>query len=189
LDDESTVDEIRARTDLDHQEVVNVLQGNRHATVEGLYRIASMLNVPAADLINPTKTVIQFYSVDGGRSTAISLGQEHGALAEMLADKQLMYAEGLDGSYAHLPVSAMVLFVNQFEVPLLNSLYLCESDLVRCVRRCVAVDTKNRVATMSNDAHDHNTLALDTVKFAKLKAVSSETLMILGRVVFSVVPH
>jgi transcriptional regulator with XRE-family HTH domain len=187
INDESTVLEICARTGLNHDEVSNVLLGNRQATVEGLYRIAAMLNVPAADLMNPSNTVIQCYSIDGGRCRTISLTPEDTKLIGLLSDLPLLYAEGLDGSYALLSKSTFVVFVNKYEVPVSDQLYLCESDSGRYVRRCVFTEASKHQAFMTDDIG--TPVSLSAMKYGKLGTVGPNTEVILGRVIFSITPY
>ncbi len=187
LDDEHTVLEISARTQLSQEEVSNVLMGTREATVEGLYRIASLLNVPPADLINPSNTVIQCYSIDGGRPRTLSLTYEDSALISHLAGLPILYADRLDGSYALLAKEATVIFLNKVEQPIVNSLYLCEKGNARYVRRCVFIDVTKGQAVLSDDAPP--TASVSKVFFGKLAQVGSDVEMILGRVVYSINSH
>ena len=73
LDDEASIIEICAHTKMSRRAVLDVLEGNESATVECVYRISAMLNVPAADLINPSNSVFTCYSIDGGRPRTLSL--------------------------------------------------------------------------------------------------------------------
>ena len=187
LNDESTVLEICARTALTRLEVTNVLEGNRDASIEALYRISAMLNIPAADLINPTNTVIQCYSIDGGRSRTISLTQDDRALIEHLGNLPLMYADGVDESYALIPKCAFVVFVNRFETPIANHLYLCESGINRYLRRCVGTEVNKHTAMMTDDFDGKGRMS--NIKYSKLSSIGQHTEMILGRVLYSITAH
>lgn len=187
LDDEQTVVEICARTELSHDEVTHVLEGSREATIEGLYRIANMLNVPPADLINPSNNVFQCYSIDGGRPRTLSLTQDDGKLINSLSDGDYLYVDCLDDSYAPIAAGASVIFVNKIETPVVNSLYLCEKGHSRYVRRCVFIDITKKQAVLSDEATP--TKNVSTISIGEIGEVGFDVEMILGRVIASIRLH
>jgi hypothetical protein len=95
--EKATGQEICARIDMSEREVLDVLEANWAAAIECVYRMAEMLNIPAADLINPSKDVFQCFSIYGGRPRTVSLTFQDGNLREYLNDLPPPYAEDLDG--------------------------------------------------------------------------------------------
>lgn len=187
LDDEDSIIEICAHTRMSRRAVLDVLEGNESATVECVYRISAMLNVPAADLINPSNSVFTCYSIDGGRPRTLSLTDADTNLRMKLAGLPLLYAEDLDGSYPPLVLKACVIFVNNFEAPSAGNLYLLEGKSARYARRCVFVDVSKKQAHMTDDVG--SPVKTSVLKYGKLSSLPGTGEMLLGRIICSICPH
>ena len=185
LSDPNSIAEICARTGLEKVEVLQVLEGSRNATVEGVYRIASMLNVPPADVLNPSRRVIQCHSVDGGRPRTLSVTAEDSTLLEHINGLPLLYADGIDGSYTSLKAGATVIFANISEQLEVGRLYLLENDAGRYVRRCQVVDISKGTAFLSS-GHEQKGSRIRIDAFGR---VTPDTEHVLGRVLLSVNAH
>lgn len=186
LDDEACLHEICARTGLSELDVKQVLEGSEHATIESVYRIAAMLNVPPADLINQTNSILQCYSIDGGRPRTVSLTPEDRALIGRIGDLPLLYAEDLDGTYALLSKQAMVMFVNRHEKLIVDALYLLENRNSRYVRRCSFIDVASDDAAMTDDGEPQKVTIYRPLKPAQN---DSNMEVLMGRVITSITMH
>lgn len=185
LADPNSIAEICKRTGLERVELLQVLKGSREATVEGVYRVASMLNVPPADLLNQSRRVIQCHSIGGGRPRTLSLTEEDSALLDHIKDLPLLYAEDIDGSFETLEAGTTVIFANVQEQLEVGRLYLLENDTGRYVRRCQVVDISKKTAFLSS-GHAQNSSRIRIDAFGR---VTPDTEYVLGRILLSVNAH
>jgi hypothetical protein len=188
LKSEDTVDEICARTGLSKTDVVNVLIGSDQCTVKALTTIAQMINVPPAELLNSTKNLVRVYSVDGGSPVVVAIPRDLPEVsAKIGGGGSLLYARNLDGSYFGLHEDTVAICSRDMGKPVVDALYLLESDTARFVRRCISVQAGKHEATMSDDGGTNASYTI--VRYSGPHSVSAASPVILGAVLFSFREH
>lgn len=186
LEQSETVSDLCARTGLNKKEVEALLSGDRSSSIEALCRLAAELHVPPGELLNSNSSLTRIYSIDGSAPITVVL-PPHLTDASRALSGSLLYAGGLDGSYAKLPPDCLVVCTRGAAVPVPGNLYLLENDRARFVRRCISVNLAKHAALMSNDSDDEDRPL--AVSCDKVKIVNSETPLIIGAVVFSISQH
>lgn len=182
-----TVNDICERTGLPESAVTSVLAGSDSCTVKALTAVAEMLNLPPAEFLNSTTSILSVYSVDGGSPVVLSIPRNLPEVAARIGGASLLYARNLDGSFYGLHEDAIVACSREMVKPVVGKLYLLESDVARFVRRCVALTSATHDATMSDEANSKDSYSV--VRYAGLHSVSSTTPIILGEVLFSIMEH
>lgn len=186
LEDSETVSDLCARTGLDKKEVQALLSGDRSGSIEALCRLAAELHVPPGELLNSNPSLARIYSIDGSAPVTVVLPPHLTDVSRALTGS-LLYAGGLDGSYAKLPSDCLVICTRGGSEPVPGILYLLENDRARFVRRCVSVNHVKHEALMSNDSDDEDRPL--AISCGKVHVVTSETPLIVGTVLFSVMQH
>lgn len=182
-----TISEISTRTGLSTPDVTSVLEGTGDCTVKALIAIAEMLNLPPAELLNSTTTLVRVYSVDGGNPVVVALPRDIPEVSGEIGGKSLLYARNLDGSFSGLHEDAIVICSRDMGKPSAGRLYLLESDVARFVRYCISVNTSSHEATLSDEANTNGSYTV--VRYAGLHKVGAHTPTILGEVLYSILQH